>query len=819
MKAKISRGSGFRGALDYIFDTGAGATNTKKAERVGGNLSGLDPRALSREFAAVRELRPDVARPVWHCSLSLPPGDRLASEKWEGVARDFLSEMGFPESTPWVAVRHQDTDKDHIHIVASRVALDASVWLGQWEARRAIDATQALEQRHGLTLTPGLGDVRKEEKALTAGEINMAVRTGAEPPRQKLQRLVDAAMTGNPSAPEFADRLAAAGVSVRANIASTGRMNGFSFEVDGIPFKGSDLGKSYTWGGLQKRGLTYDENADRAGLERFRPAASDRGVSDDVAADREPDAVRSSDLAASSSSRDSASAGAADPVAAGRDADTRGLRPSGTGAAPEPRQSGIEPDGQGSAAVRPESAEPRPVTSESGHTGPESGLVSGGDRAHLGASAQTPRRPDERSRGDAAGRGEPASLDPAALESPVSAADRGAPVRGDSWNSRFKIDSAARRRGSVPGDVAKSHATGARANAADRQSARTLDPTAYLEACGYTVKKEGRHLSVRVSGDEVYRVTRQAEGHYLWCDRYENSGGDNIDLVREIEPGTGYAEAVYRLAGAPTVRQKPPPPAEPLRKPPKLPAMDGELDGRAYLQGRGISAAAIERGEKAGMVRYAAGSVFFVGYDPAGVAQNVTRRAVRSTDAVQKRDLSGSSKAFPPILPGVPGRVWIVEGGTDALALHDIAERSGQPLPTVIVSGGANVCSFLETPEIQTILKRAERVTVAGENEKAPDVQARADAGHDRQAARVREIVGESCQVQQWTPRSEHGKDLADFNQRQREAAEQRRQEELAAAAAAEREAAAAAAAEAEAARRLARRERQRDRGYDGPGW
>ncbi|WP_373871740.1 relaxase/mobilization nuclease domain-containing protein [Aeromonas caviae] len=36
-----------------------------------------------------------------------------------------------------MAVRHQDTDKDHIHIVASRVGLDGKVWLGQWEARRA----------------------------------------------------------------------------------------------------------------------------------------------------------------------------------------------------------------------------------------------------------------------------------------------------------------------------------------------------------------------------------------------------------------------------------------------------------------------------------------------------------------------------------------------------------------------------------------------------------------------------------------------------------------------------------------------------------
>ncbi|WP_223937968.1 hypothetical protein, partial [Aeromonas caviae] len=37
-------------------------------------------------------------------------------------------------------------------------------WLGQWEARRAIEATQELEHTHGLTLTPGLGDARAERR-------------------------------------------------------------------------------------------------------------------------------------------------------------------------------------------------------------------------------------------------------------------------------------------------------------------------------------------------------------------------------------------------------------------------------------------------------------------------------------------------------------------------------------------------------------------------------------------------------------------------------------------------------------------------------
>jgi len=50
MKAKVSRGGGFRGALNYVFDVGKEATHTKNAERVGGNMAGNDPRELSREF-------------------------------------------------------------------------------------------------------------------------------------------------------------------------------------------------------------------------------------------------------------------------------------------------------------------------------------------------------------------------------------------------------------------------------------------------------------------------------------------------------------------------------------------------------------------------------------------------------------------------------------------------------------------------------------------------------------------------------------------------------------------------------------------------
>ncbi|MGF6755248.1 relaxase/mobilization nuclease domain-containing protein [Paraburkholderia sp. GAS42] len=279
MKANITRGGGFRGALNYVFDAGPKATHTKKAELVGGNVIGDNPMALAREFAVVRILRPDIKKPVWHCSLALSKDERLSTEKWNEVARDFMGRMGFEiDKRPYVVVRHNDTNHDHIHIIASRIALDGSVWLGRWEARHAIEATQELEKKHGLIVTPGLGDARAERKKSSRNETKLATRTRQEPPRERLQRLIDGAVKGEPSALEFAQRLEAVGVNARVNLASTGRLNGFSFEIGGIHFKGQDLGEVYKWNGLQKRGVTYEKERDSAGLERFRAAAAVRKV-------------------------------------------------------------------------------------------------------------------------------------------------------------------------------------------------------------------------------------------------------------------------------------------------------------------------------------------------------------------------------------------------------------------------------------------------------------------------------------------------------------------------------------------------------------
>lgn len=284
MKAKVERGSGFRGVLDYAFGKG-------DAEVICGTMSGRDPRTLAAEFGLSRAARPDVSKPVWHTSLSLPPGETRTLAEWSLIIDDFMQGMGLGDHQ-YVAVRHHDTDHEHVHIIASRIGLDGSLYLGKWDAKRAIKLTADLEVRHGLTITKGLEDGPALVSTPTRKEVEMSIRTGDAPPRVALQQIVDAALETPGSVFDFMDRLEAAGVGVRANVASTGKMNGFSFEYRGVPFKASDLGKSYGWKALQERGVEYVQDRDGQSLiaRANRSAAQGGNVNDRGAEPSNPDA-------------------------------------------------------------------------------------------------------------------------------------------------------------------------------------------------------------------------------------------------------------------------------------------------------------------------------------------------------------------------------------------------------------------------------------------------------------------------------------------------------------------------------------------------
>jgi len=271
----IHKGKGFRGVLNYVFG------RAKSPELVGGNMYGTDPRALAHEFGEWRELRPELTRAVFHSSLSLPhgPGGReeLTDAQWREVAERYLEHLGYGRS-PFVVVRHRDTEHDHVHIVAARIGADGRAVSDSHDYRRGEEILRQLEREYGLTQVKSAHEV--EKTALRPGEIRHLERTGEVSTRLRLQDLLDRAAADRPTMTVFLERLRAVGVEVAPRVATTGHVSGISYGLDGTSFRGSALGRPYSWRGLQERlGVDYRPERDLGAVRAAAGASLDAGRS------------------------------------------------------------------------------------------------------------------------------------------------------------------------------------------------------------------------------------------------------------------------------------------------------------------------------------------------------------------------------------------------------------------------------------------------------------------------------------------------------------------------------------------------------------
>jgi hypothetical protein len=292
--AKISTGSDPKGLAAYLHGPGKATPHTYRNEAgrliAGGTViagsvqvTAKNPQRWGRDFERAAKSNARVKNSVWHCSLRCAPGDRrLTDTEFADIAQTVAERMGFAEH-PWVAVRHDD---DHIHIAVSRVDFQGSTWKNSNDRWKVVEVMREVERTHGLT------EVASPERArgrqASSGEQRQAVRTGKVPQREGLREIVTAArdIAAGQGLEAFEQALAAnpiTRVQVRRNVAKTGRMNGYSFNLPGyvdsagepIWLPASKLDRGLSWSQLETvltgpspDRLASEETVPRGRLER-----------------------------------------------------------------------------------------------------------------------------------------------------------------------------------------------------------------------------------------------------------------------------------------------------------------------------------------------------------------------------------------------------------------------------------------------------------------------------------------------------------------------------------------------------------------------
>jgi len=291
--ANITRGSSAKGLANYLHGQGRANEHVYDGKvggaQIGGTLGNPGDRTgrdWSQEMTQVIDQRPKVSDPVWHMSLRAAPGDRVLSDTaWRDIAQSMGEQMGW-DARPWVVVRHAP---DHVHIVVSRVNWDGSLWQARHDYRAAQQARVQVEREFKLTSAPtrslaalpaharvpaqapahehaiarATAKGPAHEVALTPAEHAKALRTATPPARTELANRVRAAAEGctGLGRDRFEQALMRCGVEARANVASTGRVSGYSFRLvehhngagEPVWFKASQLDRTLSWSSLGPR--------------------------------------------------------------------------------------------------------------------------------------------------------------------------------------------------------------------------------------------------------------------------------------------------------------------------------------------------------------------------------------------------------------------------------------------------------------------------------------------------------------------------------------------------------------------------------------
>lgn len=254
MIGKQIKGSNFTRLLSYLF-------SKPGAKLIGGNMIGETPEELAAEFRFSVLANSRVKKPVFHAILSISPDENLNDLTWNKIADEYMEGMQFTANS-YAVIRHTDREHDHVHIASSRIRLDdrGTCVTDSWDYPRSEKLIRELEKKYNLGITESSSE--KDRQPPTIAEYKRLEKTSIPSIKMQLQNTLDTISNQQPTMPELIEILKDRGIDVRVKPTDAGKP-GISYSYQGVALSGSQLGKAYTFQGLQKhRSISYEPSRD-----------------------------------------------------------------------------------------------------------------------------------------------------------------------------------------------------------------------------------------------------------------------------------------------------------------------------------------------------------------------------------------------------------------------------------------------------------------------------------------------------------------------------------------------------------------------------
>ena len=238
MIAKIVKGASFKGCVQYV----TGKEEARILTFDGVLLTSTQDIIDSFEFQ--RQMNPRISKPVGHIALSFLPEDKdkLTDEMMTKIAKEYMELMGIKD-TQFLLVRHHNTANPHCHLVYNRVDNNGKTISDKMERRRSEKVVKQLKDKYGLTYSDSKGQTRTER-------LHYTERTKFE-----VKNAVKTALDCSKNWRDFIRELQQGGVEVefKRRRGNDNVIDGITFIKDGVRFKGSQIGRQFSYAKLNER--------------------------------------------------------------------------------------------------------------------------------------------------------------------------------------------------------------------------------------------------------------------------------------------------------------------------------------------------------------------------------------------------------------------------------------------------------------------------------------------------------------------------------------------------------------------------------------
>ena len=157
MMAKITKGSDFKGVVDYILDKDKG---TQVVAYDGLFMENKDTIAIS--FNAQSQMNGKVSKPVGHIALSFSKEDEpcLTNRVMANIALEYMERMDIRDTQFFIA-RHFDKEHPHVHIAYNRIDNNGNTISDRNERLRSSRICKELTMKYGLHMAGGKDNVKR----------------------------------------------------------------------------------------------------------------------------------------------------------------------------------------------------------------------------------------------------------------------------------------------------------------------------------------------------------------------------------------------------------------------------------------------------------------------------------------------------------------------------------------------------------------------------------------------------------------------------------------------------------------------------------